>query len=212
MTRLIDLTGKRFGRLTVVARNGTSSRRQPKWLCRCECGTETTVFGGALRGGHTQSCGCLQRERASQANSTHGETRRGKVSVELTCWRNLISRCTKRGSDDFENYGGRGIKVCDRWLSSFDNFLSDMGRKPKGRGISIDRIDNNGDYEPGNCRWATASTQQRNTRTYAGARRITLDGETHTISEWGAIVGTKRNTITMRLIYGWSEREAVFGR
>jgi len=203
--RLIDLTGKVFGRLIVLGREGSSRSGQPLWRCRCKCGNECVVFGGALRDGRTQSCGCLQRERVSETSTTHGQTH----SIEYNTWANMKQRCLNPNASFFSNYGGRGIRVCDRWLHSFENFLADVGPRPSN-GHSIDRIDNNGDYEPGNVRWALSSVQQKNTRPYRKALRITANEETHTISEWAEITGIRRNTIYMRLTaYGWSPLRAL---
>jgi hypothetical protein len=158
-SRCIDLTGQRFGRL-VVARRAPSAASHARWLCSCDCGAESVVESRQLRSGHTRSCGCLQRDTASELSRTHGHT--VARSAEYSTWLALRDRCSNPRNRSFRNYGGRGISVCARW-DSFENFLSDMGQKPS-RLHSIDRVDVNGNYEPTNCRWATAAEQNQNTR------------------------------------------------
>jgi hypothetical protein len=149
--------GSRFGRLTVTSRTEAKAG-QATWLCRCDCGREVAVQGGALRRGHTSSCGCLRLEQL------HGGSRGGRARRnECRSWRAMIRRCTVPTQDGYANYGGRGISVCQRWLDSFDAFYADMGKRPS-RAYSIDRINVDGNYEPGNCRWATMKEQAANKR------------------------------------------------
>lgn len=153
-----NLTGKSFGRLTVVC---LASTNRYGWECLCICGSKTVVITASLRNGHTRSCGCLQREAVTK----HGF----KGTPTWNSWRNMRSRCRDPHHISYSSYGGRGIKVCDRW-NSFENFLADMGERPTGK--SIDRIDNNGNYEPGNCMWSTPgeqiNKQRRRTRKTKG--------------------------------------------
>ena len=158
----LNMTQRTFGRLTVLRRDGSNRRHCALWLCVCRCGAEVVVNGHNLRSGHSRSCGCLQRERAAQANAKHGHaSKKNGVTVEYNCWAGMIYRCENPNVKDWKYYGGRGIKVCPEWRESFEVFLRDMGTRPSPS-HSIDRIEPDGNYEPGNCRWATPLQQRHN--------------------------------------------------
>lgn len=157
-----DLTGRVFGRLTVIEMAERGPRGLAQWRCVCSCGTVKVVRSNNLIHGGTISCGCKRRETNSYG-LVHGYCRRGNGAPEWFCWAAMVARCTQPRHAQWRHYGGRGITVCSRWLESFENFLADMGRRP-GRGFSLDRIDNDRGYGPGNCRWTTAKVQARNNR------------------------------------------------
>ncbi len=156
-----DISGQPFGKWTVLKYAGSNGRAY--WLCRCECGNECEVGGKELRNGHSTQCKrCQARQIGSNPKHGHAKSGNKKASRTYRSWECMIDRCTNRKHKAYKNYGGRGITVCDRWRNSFENFLADMGMRPEG--MTIDRIENDGNYEPGNCRWATLSQQRRNQR------------------------------------------------
>lgn len=204
--RSADITGLQFGRLTVMARaprTGSAAR----WVCRCECGNETIAWGQNLRNGRSQSCGCRQKEAAAKiaplahaANTTHGKTN----TPEFKAWRSIIDRCTNPNIEHFHNYGGRGITICERWMT-FENFYSDVGNRPSPD-HSIERINNNGNYEPSNCKWATRTEQANNRRTN---RLIEYKGQTLTAAEAARLTGIPVRTIRQRLRRGWTDAASL---
>ena len=158
--KTIDMTGKRFGRLIGVSRTGSDNEGLALWLFKCDCGGQVVATGSRVKRGRTQSCGCMRADETAKSNkekkTTHGES----TSVEYRIWGHMLERCENQKHKSFPRYGGRGIIVCSRW-ADFSNFLLDMGRRPSPS-HSIDRINNDGNYEPGNCRWATPKEQGRN--------------------------------------------------
>lgn len=174
MPRLADLTGRKFGRLTVISRAEDhvqkNGRRRTMWLCRCDCGSDARqVFGEALVGGRAGSCGCYCREMLSRRRRTHG-----KSGTQLHwIWTSIKQRCFNPKCKSYKRYGARGITMHGDWASSFEKFAIDVGDRP-GSGYSLDRIDNDGDYEPGNVRWATPLEQYHNSRCWKDGSRLRL--------------------------------------
>lgn len=200
--RRVELDGRRFGRLQVLKPGARSVSGRFRWLCLCDCGNTTDVVGSMLTSGNTRSCGCLKHEMVAQKNTSHGLSR--DLARLSSIWSAMRQRCSNPNNKRFHNYGGRGIKVCARW-DDFSKFVSDMGERPSSE-FSIDRIDNNGDYEPGNCRWATAKVQANNFRRN---RLVTFGGKTLSLSEWEVETGIKQNTIRLRLDRGWPIERAL---
>jgi hypothetical protein len=168
LNRCIDLTGMTFGRWTVLSRVENDKHGNAQWLCRCVEGNERVVRGSDLRRGNSQNCGCVRRESVAKRSHKHGHARKTQTTAEYHAWRDMRNRCHNPRNKKYRDYGGRGIRVCWRWLSEngFQLFLEDMGPKPEPKRLySIDRYPNNdGNYEPSNCRWATASQQRTNQR------------------------------------------------
>jgi hypothetical protein len=200
--RFQDLTGHVFGRLTVLQLDGTSGKRT-LWRCICVCSKEITARGDCLKSGNTRSCGCLHRDYTASgaARKSHGKA----GTREYRIWLGMRARCENQNNAEWKNYGGRGIKVCERW-QSFENFLADMGLRPSAR-HTLERRNNSGHYEPGNVVWATMKEQTRNTRANVV---LTLNGISHTMVEWSEITGIKSHTISARLrTLGWGVERAL---
>lgn len=195
----IDLTGQRFGRAIALERD-CSVKSRVFWRCVCDCGNFFSSPSQNLRNGQCKSCGCLQKEVFRKNVTTHGMTK----TKAFRAWMGIQDRCYNEKNPKFKNYGGRGIKICDRWLESFENFFADMGHPQPHE--SIDRINVDGDYCPENCRWADDKTQSRNKR---NTRYITLDGETKPLVEWAESKNVDPETIWMRIDRGWSDRDAL---
>lgn len=163
--KIIDLKNKTFGRLLVIGRAENNAAGRARWLCYCMCGKEKIFLSYNLLSGHSSSCGCLNREIASDnaidRNTVHGHNESGNSSPTHKSWNGMKLRCLYPNHISYKNYGGRGIKICDRWLN-FSNFLEDMGERPIGK--TLDRMDNDGNYEPNNCKWSTKIEQQNNRR------------------------------------------------
>jgi hypothetical protein len=196
----INLAGKRFGRLLVLSLNG-KIREEAAWTCRCDCGSEIICAGYPLRRGNTKSCGCLSRDRIENLNKKHGLS----GTIEYNCWIRMKRRCCNPKDRKFKDYGGRGILVCARWVNSFESFLKDIGKRPSSM-HSLGRINNDGNYEPGNVRWELPIEQANNCRSN---HKILYNGKNLTISQWGRIIGTSPDNIYSRIGNGWSEIESI---
>lgn len=200
--KIVDIAGQRFGRLLVLSMAGKNSRNTVLWTCICDCGNAAVVLGTKLRSGHTISCGCAQRDASRLAQTSHGMRR----TPEYNIWRSMKSRCYKKTNAAYHNYGGRGIEVCESWRESFTNFIADMGKRPSDS-HSIDRIDNDGHYEPGNCHWSTAVIQGNNKRNNL---RLEVEGKNMTIAEWARERSIPYATLIQRISrYGWSAQQAL---
>jgi len=194
---LPDLIGQRFGKLTVLSFSH-SGRWGRYWTCLCDCGGQSKVSTNSLRRGNTKSCGC------GKVPTKHGTTKRGqKPPLTYRIWMGMRDRCLSPSKAEYARYGGRGVKVCARW-NDYSAFLEDMGECPPG--MSLDRIDNNGDYSPENCRWADRETQHNNTR-----RNVffTHDGVTLTRTQWERRLGLPADAIRMRMRLGWSFEKSI---
>ncbi len=204
MSTFIDYQGQRFGRLLVVQR-APNAGKTVVWRCQCDCGEPALVRAGNLRSGNTQSCGCERNKKTGERSRTHGHSAGYKRSPELVVWKGMISRTTNPNNRSWDRYGGRGITVCERWRVDFGNFYADMGPRPSAR-HSIDRIDNNGNYEPDNCRWALPYTQTRNTRRN---RKRFYRGKAYCLAELAELAGINYSTMKDRLLKKWPIDKAV---
>lgn len=195
--------GRRFGRLVAIE-PAESLNGKTTWLCKCDCGNSAVVRTYQLVSYRTMSCGCLRVSaaiRAGHANITHGKARTRAYRV----WKGMRQRCFYEKAINFKDYGGRGITVCDQWNKSFQAFIDDMGSPEDG--MQLDRIDHNGNYEPGNCRWVTPRTNSRNKR---NNNLIEFNGVTRTITEWAAGLGITHQALHRRMnVLGWPKEKAL---
>lgn len=212
MGKVIDLIGQKFGRLTVIEYRGVRNTFA-RWLCQCDCGNRVEVVGISLRTGNTRSCGCLCRELSSKrllkrSGGTLGESRSRLCGV----WRTMLQRCDNQSHTHYHIYGGRGITVCNEWrdYANFKAWALANGydeSAPRGK-CTLDRIDNNGNYEPSNCRWIDMREQCKNRRN--PTQIFEYGGVRHTLSEWADIVGLKTKVIRERLRNGWEMEKALY--
>lgn len=201
----IDLTGKKYGRLTVLNREPNKKTHTDMWKCQCDCGNFIITRASSLKRGTTQSCGCLQKEVLSKMSSKHNMTHTRLYSI----WRGMKARCYSKNMKEFEIYGGRGIKVCNEWLdkeNGFMNFYTWATANGYKDNLTLDRINNDGNYEPNNCRWLTMKEQAYNRR---NNHYITYNNKTHTITDWGRYYNINTGTIYSRLQSGWSIEKAL---
>lgn len=205
MPKIVDLTGRRFGRLEVLALSHINEHRRKMWRCRCDCGAERVVASHHLTEGTSTSCGCYAREAASKRQKINGTTHgRSRTPIYKT-WVNMKQRCANPRHPLYQFYGARGVTVCARWLDSFEAFAADMGERPDNS-LSLDRIDVTGSYEPGNCRWATIHQQANNTRLN---RYLEFGGKRLTITQWSRETGLAHKTIAGRVKHGWPVDKAL---
>ena len=196
--------GETFNRFTVLADAGVVGRYR-FWRCRCACGAIKNIRGSNVRNGRTQSCGCVKRAKIRERSLKHGMAARGaRRTPEYRAWCAILQRCINPQNRAYPRYGGRGIRVCDKWLD-FDAFLADMGPRPSAE-YSIDRKDNNGPYDKDNCVWATREEQQRNRRVNVV---LEFNGKRQTVVEWATEVGLLPSTLYSRLRLGWSAERAL---
>lgn len=198
---LPSLVGKTFGLWTVLSRVENDNMNSITYLCKCTCGAIRKVVGRRLRTERSRSCGCRNSELTSERFIKHGNS----TTREFKIWRNMISRCHDKKSISYSAYGKRGIIVCSAWLASYDSFITAMGECPAGK--SLDRIDNDGNYEPSNCRWADFETQCSNKR---NSRYIECRGRKQTLSQWAKEVEMGAATLRFRLKMKWGVEEAIF--
>ena len=200
-----DLVNQRFGRLLVINKIGSNKYNNVIWLCKCDCGNCVEVTSNSLKSGKTRSCGCLKKDLATIRMTKHGFACRATIKT-YNAWFNMIERCYNFEGINYHRYGARGIEVCDRWLDKekgLANFMGDMGESPIN--TSLDRIDNNGDYTPENCRWATYKEQGNNKETN---RNITYNNITLNMKQWANTLGINYSTLRQRLRLGWSIERA----
>ena len=193
MPTIYNLTGERFERLTALDVVHENNRR--KWLCLCDCGNYTNVETAKLKNGETKSCGCLRAETTKRLKSKHNM----KNTKIYRTWRNMKTRCFNPNDEFFEDYGGRGITVCDEWSDDFRTFAKWAFDNGYDESLTIERIDNNGDYEPSNCKWATLLEQGRNKR---NNNWLSIDGKEKTLSEWARESNIPLSTLANRVYRG----------
>lgn len=196
----LNLVGSVFDRLTVIESAPNDKHGKPQWVCQCSCGKAVTATTTVLRAGRKKSCGCLRSEKSAshcRGMGTHGHWVGGKATPEHTAWAAMKARCNTPTHKQYKHYGARGISVCPRWNESFEAFFEDMGPRPSAHS-SLERIDNNGNYTPENCRWATYKEQNNNTR---NNRMLTIQGETKSYQQWCDEFGITRGRLKRAMQY-----------
>lgn len=204
-----DKTGKRFGKLTVISMSPERKQNRVTWECLCDCGNKTLATSNGLQSMRTKSCGCTRSQLISEAKTKHGHSSRvrGKsvATTEYMIWAGIKTRCLNKKSRPYKDYGARGITICDGWKNSFEQFISDMGLRPS-KSHSIERLDNNGPYDPENCIWATSTKQANNKR---NNHMLECYGKTQSVSDWARETGILATTLIMRIRAGWSSEKAI---
>ena len=205
MTKLNDLTGKRFGMWRVIERADNDRHGKARWKCICDCGNVSVVSSRNLISGQSKCCGCAGKEKTIKISTKHGMSHERIYGIYM----GMVSRCNNKNNYSFEHYGGRGITVCDQWLGEhgFENFYKWSIENGYSEELTIDRINVNGNYEPSNCRWATVNQQRNNMRTN---RTYLFNNESHTLSEWAKIAGINQFTLRTRIDkLGWEFEKAI---
>lgn len=197
MAKAINLEGQRFGRLVAIEPIPRPGSRR-RWRCKCDCGNETLTPTQNLLSGKAKSCGCMKIEKATK----HGDSRTRIYRI----WNGMKNRCNNENEIGYENYGGRGITVCEEWNNSFEEFRDWSFENGYKEGLTIDRIDVNGNYEPSNCRWVTMAEQNRNKRDNV---YLTYNEETKILGDWARLFGIKNNTLSRRIKDGWTVEQAL---
>ena len=195
------MVGKKYGRLTVISKAGRNKHGKQLFECKCACGNKTTVERGSIRSGNTKSCGCYKQEMAIKANRTHGMTN----TPLYNSWRAMQERCNNPNASNYKIYGGRGVAICSEWLEfePFARWAMANGFQP---GLWIERIDNNGNYEPSNCKWATREEQSNNRR---NNHMVTFRSKTMSIAQWSRVTGIRYSTLRSRFNDGWPPERAL---
>lgn len=201
MGKKIDLTNHRFGRLVVLKKDHVGERGRGFWLCRCDCGNEVVKKTQSLTDGRAVSCGC-RREETKEEFKTRFIKHGMRNTLTYSTWRSMNTRCKNAHIAQYNDYGGRGISICDRW-KCFENFFQDMGERPQG--TSLDRIDNNGDYCKENCRWSTREEQGNNTRK---TTHIEFNGKIQSTTQWSNETGIEQSVLCKRL-QKWTVEKAL---
>jgi hypothetical protein len=205
----LNMEGLQFARWTVIERGENDSEGRVRWICKCVCGNTGLVLGKLLRNSHSRSCGCLLKDWLSATYTTHGHSKGAKGhtkrSSEYNIWADIKQRCRNKDDKGYPNYGGRGIKMCDEWYNSFELFLKDVGVRPSPE-HSLDRINNDGDYEPSNCRWATRDVQSRNKRTNIWVEH---NGQRMIITDWAIYFGISIRKFNNGIKKGKTHEEVV---
>lgn len=199
----VDMTGKRFGRYTVIKRVENDKHGNAVWLCRCDCGNEKNVVGRSLRSGVVVSCGCYHKDDIRVRETTHNESKTRLFHI----WQKMKSRCYNAKNKFYSYYGGRGISVCDEWKDDYSAFSAWSKSNGYDDTLTIDRIDHDGNYCPQNCRWVSRKVQQNNTRY---THLFTINGETHSIAEWCRIYNVPHERVRQRVVNkGWDILDAL---
>lgn len=205
MGKFIDLTGQTFGRWVVLRRATQPIYGKPAWVCQCECSVVKTVAASSLRTGESQSCGCLASDNSAERLRVIATKHGLHNTQEYFRWISMKARCSQQTHPRYADYGGRGIKVCKRWSESFEAFRADMGPQPS-KHHTLERIDNDKDYKPGNVKWATRREQAQNRRNSVS---LTIDGITKPLTVWCKYDRSLEARVRYRLAQGWSHKDAL---